>query len=191
MSWKPMIVPFARPSAGSRADRGIGYAAGVFFRSYWMATRQIMDALDTAERVCSRRGVRLTTLRRRILEQVLRTDGVIKAYDLIHDLSSADRSIKPPTVYRSLAFLLEQGFIHRIESLNGFVACNHPGEAHETLLMICDACGHIHEMHLETISHALDHAAAEEGFAISTKVVELHGRCRDCQRAGRKPEPTI
>jgi Fur family zinc uptake transcriptional regulator len=106
-----------------------------------MGTIETMEALDAAERVCARRGVRLTSLRRRILEQILNTDGVIKAYDLIHELSSADRSIKPPTVYRSLAFLLEQGFIHRIESLNGFVACNHPGEeAHETLLMICDTC---------------------------------------------------
>jgi Fur family transcriptional regulator, zinc uptake regulator len=154
-----------------------------------MATTEMKEALDAAERVCTRRGVRLTSLRRRILDQILNTDGVIKAYDLIHELSSADRSIKPPTVYRSLAFLLDQGFIHRIESLNGFVACNHPGEAHETLLMICDTCGHIHEMHTEDISEALDQAADQEGFAISTKVVELHGLCRGCQGTDLKPSP--
>lgn len=158
-------------------------------REATMGTTATTEALDAAERVCAGRGVRLTSLRRRILEQVLNTDGVIKAYDLIHELSSADRSIKPPTVYRSLAFLLEQGFIHRIESLNGFVACNHPGEAHETLLMICDTCGHIHEMHPENISAALDQAAGREGFAISTKVVELHGLCRGCQGTGLKPVP--
>lgn len=148
-----------------------------------MAETSTAQALDAAERVCTQRGVRLTSLRRRILEQILKTDGVIKAYDLIHDLSSRDRSIKPPTVYRSLAFLLEQGFIHRIESLNGFVACNHPGEAHETLLMICDDCGHIDEMHPAHISTALDLAADEKGFAISGKVVELHGTCRNCRTA--------
>jgi Fur family transcriptional regulator, zinc uptake regulator len=152
-----------------------------------MATMQTTEALDAAERVCSRRGVRLTSLRRRILEQVLKTQGVIKAYDLIHELSSADRHIKPPTVYRSLAFLLEQGFIHRIESLNGFVACNHPGEAHETLLMICDACGHIQELQPESISDALNHAAEQWEFRITEKVVELHGVCSGCQRAGREP----
>jgi Fur family transcriptional regulator, zinc uptake regulator len=160
-----------------------------FIQEAIVVTTQTMDALDAAERVCARRGVRLTSLRRRILEQVLKTDGVIKAYDLIHELSSADHSIKPPTVYRSLAFLLEQGFIHRIESLNGFVACNHPGEAHETLLMICDTCGHIHEMHPQNISAALDQAAGQEGFAISAKVVELHGLCRGCQSTGREPPP--
>jgi len=149
-----------------------------------MAVEKTAQALDAAERVCAQRGVRLTALRRRILEQILKTEGVIKAYDLIHDLSSEDRSIKPPTVYRSLAFLLEQGFIHRIESLNGFVACNHPGEAHETLLMICDGCGHIDELHQEGISDALDRAADDKGFSISAKVVELHGTCRACRVAG-------
>ncbi|WP_018869652.1 Fur family transcriptional regulator [Thioalkalivibrio sp. ALgr3] len=153
------------------------------------ATRQhttddaaIQQALDEAERVCTRRGARLTEQRRRILEQILRTDGVIKAYDLIHALSSEDRSIKPPTVYRTLAFLLEQGLIHRIESLNGFVACSHPGERHESALMICDGCGRIIEFHTpDTASHALEAAAAETGFAIETRTVELHGLCRDCQ----------
>ncbi len=156
-----------------------------------MAATETAQALDAAERVCAQRGVRLTSLRRRILEQILKTDGVIKAYDLIHDLSSRDRTIKPPTVYRSLAFLLDQGFIHRIESLNGFVACNHPGEAHETLLMICDACGRIDEMHPEHISKALDHAADEKGFAISSKVVELHGTCRGCRDADRAPRASL
>jgi Fur family transcriptional regulator, zinc uptake regulator len=152
-----------------------------------MTATQPAGALETAERVCARRGVRLTSLRRRILEQILKTDGVIKAYDLIHELSSADHSIKPPTVYRSLAFLLEQGFIHRIESLNGFVACNHPGEAHETVLMICDACGLIHEVQHAGISEALDHAARFQGFTVNEKVVELHGLCRDCRAMGRAP----
>ncbi|MFO8151795.1 MAG: transcriptional repressor [Thioalkalivibrio sp.] len=155
-----------------------------------MATMQTAQALDAAERVCAQRGVRLTALRRRILRQILKTEGVIKAYDLIHDLSSQDRSIKPPTVYRSLAFLLDQGFIHRIESLNGFVACNHPGEAHETLLMICDGCGHIDELHPEHISEALDRAADEKGFTISAKVVELHGTCHACRGAARERRAT-
>jgi Fur family transcriptional regulator, zinc uptake regulator len=180
-----MAVAAAYPC---RTRSAIGYALGAAFkRGKKMVTMQTNEALDAAERVCSLRGVRLTSLRRRVLERILNTTGVIKAYDLIHDLSSADRRIKPPTVYRSLAFLLEQGFIHRIESLNGFVACNHPGEAHDTLLMICDACGRIQEMQPESISEALEHAAEQRGFAITEKVVELHGVCSGCQTAGREP----
>jgi len=150
-----------------------------------MQVTQTDTALAAAEQVCARRGVRLTSLRRRVLQQILKTDGVIKAYDLIHELSSSDRNIKPPTVYRSLSFLLEQGFIHRIESLNGFVACNHPGEIHDTLLMICDACGNIQELHPTEISDALDRAATQQGFSVEEKIVELHGRCRSCAARGR------
>ncbi|WP_017925096.1 transcriptional repressor [Thioalkalivibrio sp. HL-Eb18] len=142
----------------------------------------IEQALADAERVCARRGARLTEQRRRILEQILRTDGVIKAYDLIHALSSDDHSIKPPTVYRTLAFLLEQGLIHRIESLNGFVACSHPGERHESALMICDGCGQITEFHTpEPATQALEARATDQGFAIESRMVELHGRCADCR----------
>jgi Fur family zinc uptake transcriptional regulator len=150
-------------------------------------SKEIKEALADAERVCARQGARLTEQRRRILEQILRTDGVIKAYDLIHALSSDAHSIKPPTVYRTLAFLLEQGLIHRIESLNGFVACSHPGERHESALMICDGCGRITEFHTpEPASEALQQEADSQGFAIQSRMVELHGRCAHCraQHAG-------
>lgn len=143
--------------------------------------------LAIAERVCQQRGVRLTHLRRRVLEQVLKTEGVIKAYDLIHDLSSQDRRIKPPTIYRSLAFLLEQGFIHRVESLNGFVVCAHPGEAHETLLMICNHCGQITDTHAgNQLTHLLGSLADSQGFKISSQVIELRGLCSNCRILDRQ-----
>lgn len=136
--------------------------------------------LAMAETVCAQRGVRLTPLRRRVLEHILRTPGVIKAYDLLHDLGLQDRDMKPPSIYRSLAFLLEQGFIHRIESLNGFVICDHPGEWHQTLLMICDACGHVQEAPCAIIHESLQAAATEKGFSIAETVLELHGHCQSC-----------
>ena len=148
-------------------------------------TPEIEEALEEAERVCARRGARLTEQRRHILEQILRTQGVSKAYDLIHALSSDDRSIKPPTVYRGLAFLLEQGLIHRIESLNGFVACSHPGVRHESALMICDGCGNVTEFHTpDAAIEALQAEADARGFAVDTRMVELHGRCKQCRAAG-------
>lgn len=148
-----------------------------------MSPALTVQALQDAETTCARRGVRLTKLRRQVLEQVLNTEGVIKAYDLIHDLGRQDRRIKPPSIYRSLAFLLEQGFIHRIESLNGFVACSHPGELHDSLLMICDQCGTIAETQPQGINQVLQESARQEGFCIQGKTLELHGVCRLCQAA--------
>lgn len=146
-----------------------------------VTTAMTSQALEEAEATCSERGVRLTSLRRQVLEQILNTEGVIKAYDLIHELGRQDRRIKPPSIYRSLAFLLEQGFIHRIESLNGFVACTHPGERHDSLLMICDLCGTIAETQPHGINQVLQESAREEGFRIKDKILELHGVCRGCQ----------
>jgi Fur family zinc uptake transcriptional regulator len=157
-----------------------------------MTSAMMNQALQEAEATCSERGVRLTALRRQVLEQILNTEGVIKAYDLIHELGRKDRRIKPPSIYRSLAFLLEQGFIHRIESLNGFVACTHPGELHDSLLMICDLCGTIAETQPRGINRVLQEYAHEEGFRIQGKTLELHGVCRICQanvesRPGPRP----
>lgn len=148
-----------------------------------MSDQDIQQALSHAEKVCDARGARLTHLRRRVLERILHTDGVIKAYDLIHDLSSQDRRIKPPTIYRSLAFLLEQGFIHRIESLNGFVLCSHLGDGtHETLLLICSECGSIAEHTEEKVSQALEHITAKQGFRAATKMMEIRGVCKHCRQ---------
>lgn len=143
-------------------------------------------ALTAAENTCLQRGVRLTTLRRSVLAEILNTGGVIKAYDLIHQLGQRDRHLKPPSVYRSLAFLLEQGFIHRIESLNGFVACNHPGELHETLLMICERCGSIVETQPSGIEQLLQDSALEHGFQIGSTTLELQGLCHLCRKPGNE-----
>lgn len=138
-------------------------------------------ALACAERLCRERGVRLTPLRRRVLEQIWRTHGVVKAYDLIQRLSSAERPVKPPTVYRTLDFLLAQGLIHRIESLNGYVACVRPGQAHDTLLVVCRRCGAVMELEDTGMARTLRHEAARHGFRLDRQVVEGSGLCARCQ----------
>ncbi len=49
----------------------------------------------------------------------------ISAYDLLDLLREIEPQAKPPTVYRGLEFLMEQGFIHKIESTNSYVVCHH------------------------------------------------------------------
>ncbi len=51
-------------------------------------------------------------------------DGAISAYDLLDLLREAEPQAKPPTVYRALDFLLEQGFVHKVESTNSYVLCH-------------------------------------------------------------------
>ena len=145
----------------------------------------ITQALESAERLCAARGVRLTPLRRRVLEQIWQNHEAIKAYDLIHQLSSDDHTVKPPTVYRALDFLLAQGLIHRIESLNGYVGCARPEHEHRCLLLICRRCGVVTEMENPAINRALEDQARRQGFLLEHQIMEGRGLCAHCREQGQ------
>ena len=90
------------------------------------------SALADADALCARQGVRLTALRRRVLELVWQSHKPLGAYDILGTLSEEDgRRAAPPTVYRALDFLMENGLIHRIASLNAFIGCVRPEHSHQ------------------------------------------------------------
>jgi Fur family zinc uptake transcriptional regulator len=146
----------------------------------------VSTALEAAEAVCGRAGERLTPIRRRVLELVWGSHRPIGAYAILDTLKEDGRSsAAPPTVYRALEFLLERGLIHRIESLNAFVGCAHPGESHLVQFLICKSCGMTAELDDRRLGEAIGRSAADQGFAIQSRVVELSGICQTCQ-SGRK-----
>ena len=143
------------------------------------------EALDHAERICARRGARLTKLRRQVLELIWESHAPVGAYDLLGRLGRERGGAAPPTVYRALDFLLEHGLIHRIESLNAFVGCAVPVEAHAGQFLICRTCGAAAEMHDPRVNRAIDRGAAELGFAVEHQTVEVRGLCPGCRGAAR------
>jgi Fur family transcriptional regulator, zinc uptake regulator len=146
-------------------------------------TRCITDALDLAETVCAKRGARLTPLRRRVLELVWNSHRPVGAYAILDDLRDGDKAAAPPTVYRALDFLMEQGLIHRIESLNAFVGCDHPEDRHVSQFLICTLCSAAVEIDDRGIANAVKKSAADAGFTVSRFTVELQGTCPACAKA--------
>lgn len=142
----------------------------------------IEEALDSASRLCSARGARFTPIRRRVLELVWARHQPIKAYDILERLNDEDRGAKPPTVYRALDFLIGQGLVHRLESLNAFVGCPHPGQDHDYQFLICDSCGTVAEIASPAVRAALAEHAASLGFAVKRQTIEVHGTCKTCAR---------
>ena len=140
----------------------------------------VRDALNSAQRLCGERGVRLTPLRKRVLELVWQSHEAIKAYALLDKLGGAGASAKPPTVYRALEFLLAQGLIHRIESDNAYTGCRHPETPHECQLLICDDCHHVEEVTITSVSDTLRQQAGKHGFRVNRQMVEIHGQCPAC-----------
>ncbi|KFF49193.1 MULTISPECIES: transcriptional repressor [Salinicola] len=137
--------------------------------------------LRQADQQCQERGVRFTPIRRRVLELISATPGGLKAYDLLDRLSDEHAAARPPTVYRALDFLIEQGLVHRIESLNAYIACPCPEHVHRFQLLICRHCGRVEELHQEAVGEILASTARERGFTIQRQTIELLGTCDACR----------
>lgn len=130
--------------------------------------------------VCSERGLRLTPIRLRVLELVAEATIPVKAYDLLDRLKDGPGMAAPPTVYRALDFLLEHGFIHKLESINSFVGCHHPREAHQVPFLICDRCSSAMEICDEEVARLLTKQARDRGFTPASQTLEVHGICAEC-----------
>ena len=142
--------------------------------------------LDRAAASCLARGAQLTELRRQVLRLVLEAEQPVGAYALLDRLRGARRGAAPPTVYRALDFLLEQGLIHRVERLNAFVGCaegpghRHAGEEHPHQFLICGGCGATTELCDPAVVAAVAAAAARSGFTPHRTTVEVEGLCAEC-----------
>jgi Fur family zinc uptake transcriptional regulator len=139
----------------------------------------IADSLREAETLCVQRGGNLTPLRRKVLQLLLESEAPAKAYDLLQQLGD-DGAAKPPTVYRSLDFLLEMGLAHRIESLNAFVACGHWKHGHAAVFLICDNCGSAGELHASDSVKKLTQDVESVKFKMRNAVIEVRGLCAEC-----------
>ncbi len=137
-------------------------------------------ALSVAEDTCNLRGVRLTKLRRRVLELVWSSHEPVKAYDILDILRDEHSGSAPPTVYRALDFLQEEGMVHRIESLNAYVGCGAPDHNHASQFLICQSCGAAAEMNDTEIRNLIADKAADMGFKIHKEIIEIKGVCSQC-----------
>jgi Fur family transcriptional regulator, zinc uptake regulator len=141
-------------------------------------------ALRAAEAACARRGSRLTALRRAVLELVLGSARPLGAYELLDRLRASHPGAAPPTVYRALDFLQNEGLVHKVERLAAYVGCVHGGEAqHAVQFLVCSRCGRAEEIDDPEPARALARAARGTGFAVSAATIEAVGICGACAGA--------
>lgn len=139
------------------------------------------------EVACQERGLRLTPIRARVLGLIAEGGKPFKAYDLLDRVRQGEGvgASAPPTVYRALDFLLANGFIHKLESINAFVACHHPSTAqHSVPFLICNRCHSAVELEDRHVVAALDERARALGFVPQAQTLEVHGLCARCAAAG-------
>ncbi|SFQ99743.1 transcriptional repressor [Poseidonocella sedimentorum] len=140
----------------------------------------ITDAVSEAERHCAAEGLQFTPIRRRVLELLLAEHRAMGAYEVLDHLREEGLGSQPPVAYRALDFLVKHGFAHRIEKLNAFAACAHPGEDHVPVFLICRGCNGVAETTSDTARGVLVKDAAATGFTLERVMVEGEGLCPKC-----------
>jgi Fur family transcriptional regulator, zinc uptake regulator len=132
--------------------------------------------------VCRERGLRLTALREQVLKLIADADRPVKAYALLEQMRDDRGPVAPPTVYRALDFLLENGFIHKLESINAFVGCHQPRLQHSVPFLICKRCQAAVELEDEAVTRLLVRQARALGFEPHAHTLEVHGVCASCSQ---------
>lgn len=147
--------------------------------------RCAVDALGHAETISRREGLRFTAQRRAVLEALLTSHVPASAYDVIDRLACNDRRPAPISVYRALDFLVDNGFAHRIESKNAYVACDRGAECspEATLFLICDNCGAAGEASSEALGRLVAEETTRRAFLPRLRVLEIRGLCARCRTA--------
>ena len=147
----------------------------------------LKSMLTRARNVCLDKGVQLTTIRAQVLELIWASHRAVKAYDLLDNIKPLQPAAKPATIYRALDFLLEQGLIHRIESLNAFIGCGNSGQQHDQLMLICEHCHEVEERTSANVMEALAAEIVKAGFQAHSKAIEIQGVCAKCAGITAKP----
>ncbi|HTH62276.1 MAG TPA: Fur family transcriptional regulator [Paraburkholderia sp.] len=146
-------------------------------------------ALAMADAYCRERGEKLTPIRRKVLELLLASGRATKAYSLLDEMRQIHPGSAPPTVYRALDFLLSAGLIHRIESINAFAVCHDLTQCQHGILVVCQQCGNITELHEPKLRQALVAQIEAAGYRLAGDGIELKGLCAQCQAGAAAPQP--
>jgi Fur family zinc uptake transcriptional regulator len=143
---------------------------------------KIEQQLAIAATALEKKGATLTESRRQVLELLLEARQPLTAYKLIELLQARrEKQVTPPIVYRALGFLVEHGLVHRLESLNAFIACATSDHDHASQFVLCSTCGRVEEMDDHEIAHLLQNRAAALGYTVQQQMIELRGLCAACR----------
>lgn len=137
--------------------------------------------LEHASRLCKLRGAQLTPIRRDVLALLFASENGLKAYDLLARVQQQRSNATPPTVYRALDFLIEQGLVHKIERLNQFVVCRHQSHDLPGLFLVCRRCGKVSELHDDALMQQLVGSVRASGHQLDCHELEIYSICPACR----------
>jgi len=137
---------------------------------------------SAAQSTMERSGEQWTAMRAAIFEALASFHKPASAYDIAEKVSqSQGRRIAANSVYRILDLFVGANLARRVESSNAYIANDHPDCLHDCIFLICDTCGQTTHLDDDKLSGGVRAAAKQAGFAPERPVIEVRGRCGECE----------
>ena len=133
--------------------------------------------------ICKENNLGFTEIRKNVYKIIIKYNKPIKAYEILDELRNlSGKTSHPPTVYRAIDFLIENGFVHKLNSINAFVGCFHPKIHKECYFLICKKCNIYQECCDDSLKDRISKTAIYNNFVICNTTLEIEGHCLDCSQ---------
>ena len=143
--------------------------------------KEIKDSISRVFDICKNNNIIFTEIRKSVYEIIIKYNKPIKAYEVLDELRHVTgKTSHPPTVYRAIDFLIKNGFIHKLNSINSFVGCFHPKIHKECYFLICKKCNIYQECCDNDLAENIFKTAKQNDFIVSNTTLEIEGHCQDC-----------
>ena len=140
----------------------------------------ISNSISEFEKYCEKNNQKISKVSKKVFEILLESHKALGAYDILDKLKYYGYSSQPPIAYRALNFLTEIGFVHKIEKLNAYIACSHPGKSHKPAFLICRKCKLVSETTQPQTNRKIVSEAKDCKFSIENSIIEVIGVCPNC-----------
>lgn len=146
--------------------------------------------LERFEEYLQSRGKRVTSQRRYLVEQVFEGHDHFDADQLILRLqqTAGERQVSRPTVYRTLAELVDAGLLRKM-TLGGRAVYEHDYGYPQHDHLYCQECEKLIEFHSDELRLIRDAVAREQRFRVLGHRFIITGVCPDCARPKRPKRP--
>ena len=143
----------------------------------------IKDAITGISNICKQNNLGFTTIRKIVYEIIIKYNKPIKAYEILDEFrKKTGKTSHPPTVYRAIDFLINNGFIHKLNSINSFVGCFHPNVHKECYFLICKKCNVYKECCDIHLKKNILETANQNDFIVTNTTLEIEGYCQSCNK---------
>ena len=144
---------------------------------------ELNASISRVDEICRSNNLGFTNIRKQVFEIIIKNNKPIKAYQILDEIRNiTNKPSHPPTVYRAIDFLIENGFVHKLNSINSFVGCFHPKTHEECYFLICKKCNIYQECCDDNLKDRISRTAIHNNFIISNTTLEIEGHCLDCSK---------